>query len=66
MQTSIQIIEEIEDDSAGLQRKLLTLPAAGENLNNKQKAAIDKAQEGLLGWRGWDLGELKEAFKRKD
>jgi len=62
MQTSIEIIEEIEADASSLQRKFLTLPGAGENLSNKQKAAIDKAQEGLLGWRNWDLGELKKAF----
>lgn len=65
MQTSIQIIEEIKSDAASLQRKLLTLPAPGEDLSNKQRLIIAKAQDGLSGWRGWELGELEKAFKRK-
>lgn len=62
MQTSIEIIEEVKSDAAALQRKLLTLPAPGEDISNKQQKAIDKAQNGLSGWRGWDLGELAKAF----
>ena len=65
MQTSIQIIEEIKDDAANLQRKFLTLPAPGETINKEQRKAIDNAQKGLAGWRGWDLGELEKAFSEK-
>ena len=66
MQTSIEIIEEIQRDASSLQRKFLTLPALGEDINQKQRAAIDNAQESLLGWRGWDLGQLKKAFSGKN
>ena len=63
MQTTIQIIEEIKGDAANLQRKLLTLPAPGErDISKEQYKAIDKAQDGLSGWRGWDLGKLEKAF----
>ena len=62
MQSSSQIIEEIQSDASGLQRKLLTLPAPGEDISKKQQDAIDQAQKGLLGWRSWDLGELEKAF----
>jgi len=62
MQTSIQIIEEIKSDAANLQRKLLTLPPTGETISTKQKAKIAQAQEGLLGWCSWELGELEKAF----
>lgn len=65
MQTSIQIIEEIRDDATSIQRKFLTLPAPGETISTKQQKAIDDAQKGLLGWRGWDLGELYKAFGGK-
>lgn len=62
MQTSNQIIKEIKSDASGLQRKLLTLPAPGEDTSKEQYKAIDSAREGLSGWRGWDLGELVNAF----
>lgn len=62
MQTSIEIIEEIQADASGLQKKLLTLPAPGEDISQKQRDVIDQAQKGLLGWRSWDLGKLWEAF----
>lgn len=62
MQTSIEIIEEIKSDASGLQRKLLTLPAPGKDTSKEQSEAIDSAQEGLSGWRGWELGELEKAF----
>lgn len=66
MQTSKQIIEEIKSDAAGIQRKLLTLPGSGETIGKEQREAIDKAQNGLSGWRGWVLGELEKAFKEKE
>ena len=66
MQTSIQIIEEIKSDAASLQRKLLTLPVPPETINRKQQNMIALAQEGLSGWRSWELGELEKAFKRED
>jgi len=62
METSKQIIEEIKDDAVSLQRKLLTLPAPGETISEKQEKAIEKAQNGLRNWRGWDLGELVNTF----
>lgn len=62
MQSSSQIISEIQKDASALQLKLLTLQGVGETINEKQENAIDKAQEGLLGWRSWDLGELEKAF----
>ncbi len=62
MQTSIQIIKEIKDDAANLQLKFLSLPGPGETISEKQQEAIDKAQKGLQGWRGWELGELAKAF----
>ena len=62
MQTSIRIIKEIKSDASGLQRKLLTLPGPGETISEKQQLEIDKAQKGLEGWRGWELGELEKAF----
>lgn len=65
METSQQIIEEIKSDASGIQRKLLTLPVAGEECNPEQQNAIDQAQKGLLGWRSWDLGELEKAFSGK-
>ena len=66
MQTSIEIIKEIKSDASGLQRKLLTLPAPGEDTSKEQYKAIDSAREGLSGWRGWDLGELASAFSGKN
>jgi len=71
MQTSIQIIEEIKSDAASLQRKLLTLSGASEDRNHfrsvsrKQQNAIIQAQDGLSGWRGWDLGQLEKAFSEE-
>jgi len=62
MQSSIQIIEEIQSDASALQRKLLTLPGVGETISEKQQDAIDQAQKGLLGWRSWELGELGKIF----
>jgi len=62
MQTSIEIIEEIQSDASALQRKLLTLPGVGETINQKQQDVINDTQKSLLGWRSWDLGELKKAF----
>lgn len=62
MQTSIQIVEEIMHDAANLQRKFLSLPAPGEDISKEQREAIDKAQNSLRGWRGWELGELEKAF----
>ena len=62
MQTSIQIIEEIETEAASIQRKLLTLPGPGEDVNEKQQDVINATQKSLMGWRSWDLGELKKAF----
>ena len=65
MQTSIEIIEEIKSDAAGLQRKLLTLPAPGGDISKEQQEAINKAQTGLSGWRAWELGELKKVFSEE-
>ena len=62
MESSSQIIEEIQKDASALQMKLLTLPSAGENISQKQQAAIDQTQSGLLGWRSWELGQLEKAF----
>jgi len=65
MLSSRQIIEEISQDAAALQRKILTLPGPGETLSQEQHNKIDGAQNGLQGWRGWELGELKQAFAEK-
>jgi len=65
MQTSIQIIEEIKDDAASLQRKFLSLPAPGETLSKEKQEAFDKAQNGLRNWRGWELGEMYKVFGGK-
>ena len=65
MQTSIEKIEEIKSDAASLQSKLLTLPAPGETISEEQREAIDKAQNGLSGWRGWDLGKLEKVFSEE-
>ena len=62
MQTSIQIIEEIKVDAAALKKKVLSLPATGEEVNVKQHKLIGALQRGLSGWIGWDLGELEKAF----
>lgn len=64
MQTSIEIIQEIKSDAAGLQRKFLTLPAPGEDISGHQQKLIDDAQKGLLGWRSWELAELEKAFSK--
>lgn len=65
MEATRDVIEEIKSDAAGLQRKFLTLPAAGETISKEQQEAIDKARTGLQGWRGWELGELINAFSEK-
>lgn len=65
MESSSQIIEEIQKDASALQRKLLTLPGVGETISQEQRDVIDQAQKGLLGWRSWDLGKLWEAFSEE-
>ena len=66
MQTSIEIIEEIKSDASGIQRKLLTLPAPGEDISTKQQKLIDNAQGGLLKWRSWELEQLEKAFSKEN
>jgi len=63
MQKSIEIIEEIKSDASGIQRKLLTLPGAGEDISEKQQKSIDDAQKSLLGWRSYELEQLEKAFR---
>lgn len=64
MKTSNEIIKEIKDDAANLQKKLLLLPGVG-SCNAEQTRLIDKAQETLRGFRGWELGELEKAFSEE-
>ncbi len=65
MEATRNVIEEIKRDAASLQRKFLTLPTAGETISKEQQKAIDRARTGLQGWRGWELGELVNAFSEK-
>lgn len=65
MQTSIQTIEEIKVDAAALQKKVLSLPVPGEEVNVKQHKLIEALQTGLSGWIGWDLGELEKSFNEE-
>ncbi|MFB0523930.1 MAG: hypothetical protein ACETVZ_00190 [Phycisphaerae bacterium] len=66
METSIQIIKEIQKDAADLQRKFLTLPGEpSADVSSEQYQAIDNAQNGLRGWRNWDLGQLEKAFSKE-
>ena len=65
MLSSRQIIEEIIQEAAALQRKILTLPGPNETLSQEQQDKIDYAQRGLRGWRGWELGQLEQAFAEK-
>jgi len=65
MFSSRQIIEEISQDAAAVQRKFLTLPGPNETISQKQQDIIDSAERGLRGWRGFELGELKQAFAEK-
>ena len=62
MQSSSQIIEEIQSAASDLQRKFLALPGGGESITEIQQGVIDRAEKGLLGWRSWDLGQLEKAF----
>ena len=61
MKTSLEIIEEIKNDAKDLQVKLLMLPGLG-GCNAEQSQMIDKVQNSLRGFRGWELGELEKAF----
>jgi len=65
MLSSRQIIEEIIQEAAALQRKILTLPGPNETLSQEQQDKIDCAQRGLRGWRGFELGQLEQAFAEK-
>lgn len=66
MQSTIQIIEGIKIDAAALKNKVMSLPSTVDQVSVKQQSAIDSTQKSLLGWIGWDLGELEKAFFIED
>jgi len=65
MLSSRQIIDEITQEAAAVQRKFLTLPGPNETISHEQQDIINSAERGLQGWRGWELGRLQKAFAEK-
>lgn len=66
MQTSIQIIEEIKNDAAGIQKKLMTIPKTKPGGYSKEQSdALVDAQDGLSFWRRTHLELLNKAFSEK-
>lgn len=64
MQTSIQIIEEIKADAAGIQKKLMAIPNTEPGgYSKKQFEAIVDAQDGLSFWRRTHLEILDKVFR---
>jgi len=62
-----EIIEEIRANADELQKKLALLlePENSKDYTEEKMMVAIRANFGLKGWRGWELGELEKAFVAK-